>query len=166
MSPHKQPENNRELENSLRQLKNLHAQNTSWVAFTISSNKHTAKQIGEILNLDSSTVMEKGDLLSSGRKQNYYAKIASWTKSSKGTNCENSPLQVQIDWLFSNHLYDKREEIRSLIDQGCSIYLTCYLRPWTRNFHSEIHVEQLRKLTQFGIALRIDYLYQNTHLEY
>ncbi|MBK9142757.1 MAG: DUF4279 domain-containing protein [Candidatus Melainabacteria bacterium] len=166
MNSNEQEDRNQVLTKALRQLKSLQGKDRSWLSFTVYSNTLTAEEIGSVLNLESTDSAEQGDLLYEGKKVSYHAKLASWTKSSEGSVRPDTPVKEQLHWLLTKHLYDKRQAIQSLINQGCSVYLTFQIQPWARNLFFEIDPSQMQQLARLGVVLRVNYLFQNTDSDY
>lgn len=150
---------------AVKQLEALNSKNTLRVVLSIRSGSLTPDQISVRLGLDPSSTSEKGECLYKGKSGELYAVSCSWRLESTG-KIDDVLLASHLNWLVNDQLSGREEAIRKLSDDDCSIELICYANQWTRLGYFEISPDMIASISQLGLRLKFQIMYENTDSEY
>lgn len=153
-----------DVERAVDEIERLQRLNRMYVVLSISHDALKPAEIGNILQLQATHSLQKGDQIYKSDRHDVSSPLTIWRLSSED-DVTSQDVEAHLDWLL-DRLSGKRHAIRHLQSKNAKMAITIRMMPWTRLVAPSLSVRILEKLAELQIDVDFIIHYQNTDSEY
>lgn len=148
-------------ERALSEYNRLASMESASVELIINSDNLTPEEITQRIGIEPSEAFKKGDFIVETEKHRHHHTSHICTYYTDN-HCSSKQVEDHLKWLLENLLYDKRQAIKELQDDGAMITINADTKAFVSTNYVRLDPDIFQKLASLKIGVQFKTKFTNT----